>query len=116
MLRYQRFFRVYVYVCVLMCVCVNNTFFVYASVCSSSSLGITQAYVSFLYFLVEDIISLIDNVAMQLTNGFRDRTLQLNVISMCSHLKLYANQLEAIYKGMFLCCVFSNYDNCTNTP
>ncbi|XP_019697193.1 eukaryotic translation initiation factor 4E-binding protein Mextli isoform X5 [Harpegnathos saltator] len=47
---------------------------------------------------VEDIVSLIDNVAMQLTNGFHDRTLQLNVISMCSHLKLYANQLEAIYK------------------
>lgn len=36
---------------------------------------------------------------MQLTNGFHDRTLQMNVISMCSHLKLYANQLEAIYKG-----------------
>jgi len=48
---------------------------------------------------VEDIVSLIDNVAMQLTNGFHDRTLQMNVISMCSHLKLYANQLEAIYKG-----------------
>ncbi|XP_029668850.1 eukaryotic translation initiation factor 4E-binding protein Mextli isoform X6 [Formica exsecta] len=47
---------------------------------------------------VEDIVSLIDNVAMQLTNGFHDRTLQMNVISMCSHLKLYANQLEAIYK------------------
>ncbi|XP_012230384.1 eukaryotic translation initiation factor 4E-binding protein Mextli isoform X2 [Linepithema humile] len=47
---------------------------------------------------VEDIVSLIDNVAMQLTNGFHDRTLQVNVISMCSHLKLYANQLEAIYK------------------
>ncbi|XP_039312327.1 eukaryotic translation initiation factor 4E-binding protein Mextli isoform X3 [Solenopsis invicta] len=46
----------------------------------------------------EDIVSLIDNVAMQLTNGFHDRTLQMNVISMCSHLKLYANQLEAIYK------------------
>lgn len=50
-------------------------------------------------FSVEDIVSLIDNVAMQLTNGFHDRTLQMNVISMCSHLKLYANQLEAIYKG-----------------
>jgi len=50
-------------------------------------------------FSVEDIVSLIDNVAMQLTNGFHDRTLQINVISMCSHLKLYANQLEAIYKG-----------------
>lgn len=36
---------------------------------------------------------------MQLTNGFHDRTLQMNVISMCNHLKLYANQLEAIYKG-----------------
>ncbi|XP_014471596.1 PREDICTED: uncharacterized protein LOC106742821 isoform X3 [Dinoponera quadriceps] len=47
---------------------------------------------------VEDIVSLIDNVAMQLTNGFHDRTLQMNVISMCSHLKLYASQLEAIYK------------------
>ncbi|XP_070172449.1 eukaryotic translation initiation factor 4E-binding protein Mextli isoform X4 [Polyergus mexicanus] len=47
---------------------------------------------------VEDIVSSIDNVAMQLTNGFHDRTLQMNVISMCSHLKLYANQLEAIYK------------------
>ncbi|XP_011329101.1 eukaryotic translation initiation factor 4E-binding protein Mextli isoform X2 [Ooceraea biroi] len=47
---------------------------------------------------VEDIVSLIDNVAMQLTNGFHDRTLQMNVISMCNHLKLYANQLEAIYK------------------
>ncbi|XP_029164639.1 eukaryotic translation initiation factor 4E-binding protein Mextli isoform X3 [Nylanderia fulva] len=46
----------------------------------------------------EDIVSLIDNVAMQLTNGFHDRTLQMNVISMCSHLKLYANELEAIYK------------------
>lgn len=50
-------------------------------------------------FSVEDIVSLIDNVAMQLTNGFHDRTLQMNVISMCNHLKLYANQLEAIYKG-----------------
>ncbi|XP_020287318.1 eukaryotic translation initiation factor 4E-binding protein Mextli isoform X2 [Pseudomyrmex gracilis] len=47
---------------------------------------------------VEDIVSLIDNVAMQLSNGFHDRTLQMNVISMCSHLKLYANKLEAIYK------------------
>lgn len=44
-------------------------------------------------------MSLIDNVAMQLSNGFHDRTLQMNVISMCSHLKLYANKLEAIYKG-----------------
>ncbi|XP_017882250.1 eukaryotic translation initiation factor 4E-binding protein Mextli isoform X2 [Ceratina calcarata] len=47
---------------------------------------------------VEDIVSLIDNVAMQLTNGFHDRTLQMNVITMCNHLKLYAHQLEAIYK------------------
>ncbi|XP_017761916.1 PREDICTED: eukaryotic translation initiation factor 4E-binding protein Mextli isoform X2 [Eufriesea mexicana] len=47
---------------------------------------------------VEDIVSLIDNVAMQLTNGFHDRTLQINVITMCNHLKLYAHQLEAIYK------------------
>lgn len=53
----------------------------------------------FSHSLVEDIVSLIDNVAMQLTNGFHDRTLRMNVISMCSHLKLYANQLEAIYKG-----------------
>lgn len=36
---------------------------------------------------------------MQLTNGYHDRTLQMNVITMCNHLKLYANQLEAIYKG-----------------
>ncbi|XP_015440542.1 PREDICTED: uncharacterized protein LOC107195250 isoform X2 [Dufourea novaeangliae] len=47
---------------------------------------------------VEDIVSLIDNVAMQLTNGFHDRTLQMNVVTMCNHLKLYAYQLEAIYK------------------
>ncbi|XP_061937946.1 eukaryotic translation initiation factor 4E-binding protein Mextli isoform X4 [Apis cerana] len=47
---------------------------------------------------VEDIVSLIDNVAMQLTNGFHDRALQMNVITMCNHLKLYAHQLEAIYK------------------
>ncbi|XP_076632676.1 eukaryotic translation initiation factor mextil isoform X2 [Colletes latitarsis] len=47
---------------------------------------------------VEDIVSLIDNVAMQLTNGFHDRTLQMNVVTMCNHLKLYAHQLEAIYK------------------
>ncbi|XP_029037611.1 eukaryotic translation initiation factor 4E-binding protein Mextli isoform X3 [Osmia bicornis bicornis] len=47
---------------------------------------------------VEDIVSLIDNVAMQLTNGFHDRTLQMNVVSMYNHLKLYAHQLEAIYK------------------
>jgi len=53
-------------------------------------------------FSVEDIVSLLDTVAMQLTNGFHDRTLQMNVISMCSHLKLYANQLEAIYKGKWI--------------
>ncbi|CAL7935907.1 unnamed protein product [Xylocopa violacea] len=47
---------------------------------------------------VEDIVSLIDNVAMQLTNGFHDQALQINVITMCNHLKLYAHQLEAIYK------------------
>ncbi|XP_043665971.1 eukaryotic translation initiation factor 4E-binding protein Mextli isoform X4 [Vespula pensylvanica] len=47
---------------------------------------------------VEDIVSLIDNVTMQLTNGFHDQTLQMNVITMCNHLKLYAHQLEAIYK------------------
>ncbi|XP_003398902.2 eukaryotic translation initiation factor 4E-binding protein Mextli isoform X2 [Bombus terrestris] len=47
---------------------------------------------------VEDIVSLIDNVAMQLTNGFHDRTLQISVITMCNHLKLCAPQLEAIYK------------------
>ncbi|KAK9308770.1 hypothetical protein QLX08_001373 [Tetragonisca angustula] len=47
---------------------------------------------------MEDIVSLIDNVAMQLTNGFHDRTLQISVITMCNHLKLYAHQLEAIYK------------------
>ncbi|XP_031838543.1 eukaryotic translation initiation factor mextil isoform X2 [Nomia melanderi] len=47
---------------------------------------------------MEDIVSLIDNVAMQLTNGFHDRTLQMNVITMCNHLKLCAHQLEAIYK------------------
>lgn len=49
---------------------------------------------------MEDIVSLIDNVAMQLTNGFHDRALQMNVITMCNHLKLYAHQLEAIYKGI----------------
>ncbi|XP_043490618.1 eukaryotic translation initiation factor 4E-binding protein Mextli isoform X3 [Polistes fuscatus] len=47
---------------------------------------------------VEDIVSLIDNVTMQLTNGFHDQTLQMNVVTMCNHLKLYAHQLEAIYK------------------
>ncbi|XP_053983080.1 eukaryotic translation initiation factor 4E-binding protein Mextli isoform X4 [Hylaeus anthracinus] len=47
---------------------------------------------------VEDIVSLIDNVAMQLTNGFHERTLQMNVVTMYNHLKLYAHQLEAIYK------------------
>lgn len=52
------------------------------------------------FFAVEDIVSLIDNVAMQLTNGFHDRTLQTNVVTMCNHLKLYAPQLEAIYKGI----------------
>ena len=49
---------------------------------------------------MEDIVSLIDNVAMQLTNGFHDRTLQISVITMCNHLKLCAPQLEAIYKGI----------------
>ncbi|XP_014599754.1 PREDICTED: uncharacterized protein LOC106784565 isoform X2 [Polistes canadensis] len=47
---------------------------------------------------VEDIVSLIDNVTMQLTSGFHDQTLQMNVVTMCNHLKLYAHQLEAIYK------------------
>ncbi|XP_076670853.1 eukaryotic translation initiation factor mextil isoform X3 [Andrena cerasifolii] len=47
---------------------------------------------------VEDIVSLIDNVAMQLTNGFHDRTLQISVVTMCNHLKLYAHQLEGLYK------------------
>ncbi|KAI4502187.1 hypothetical protein M0802_002869 [Mischocyttarus mexicanus] len=47
---------------------------------------------------VGDIVSLIDNVTMQLTNGFHDQTLQMNVVTMCNHLKLYAHQLEAIYK------------------
>ncbi|XP_020707396.2 eukaryotic translation initiation factor 4E-binding protein Mextli isoform X8 [Athalia rosae] len=47
---------------------------------------------------VEDIVSLIDNVAIHLTNGYFDRTLQMNVITMCNHVKLYAHQLEAIYK------------------
>lgn len=56
--------------------------------------------IKILYFTVEDIVSLIDNVAMQLTNGFHDRTLQISVITMCNHLKLCAPQLEAIYKGI----------------
>ncbi|XP_066594525.1 eukaryotic translation initiation factor 4E-binding protein Mextli isoform X2 [Prorops nasuta] len=47
---------------------------------------------------VEDIVSLIDNVAMLLTNGINDQMLQMNVITMCNHLKLYAPQLESVYK------------------
>ncbi|XP_076291862.1 eukaryotic translation initiation factor mextil isoform X3 [Lasioglossum baleicum] len=47
---------------------------------------------------MEDIVSLIDNVAMRLTNVFHDQTLQMSVVRMCNHLKLYAHQLEAIYK------------------
>ncbi|XP_076243465.1 eukaryotic translation initiation factor mextil isoform X2 [Calliopsis andreniformis] len=47
---------------------------------------------------MEDVVSLIDNVALQLTNGFHERTLQMNVVTMCNHLKLWAHQLEAIYK------------------
>ncbi|XP_033232215.1 eukaryotic translation initiation factor 4E-binding protein Mextli isoform X2 [Belonocnema kinseyi] len=47
---------------------------------------------------IEDIVSLIDNVAMHLSNGYYDRMLQTNVITMCNHLKLYSHQLEAIYK------------------
>ncbi|XP_046746979.1 eukaryotic translation initiation factor 4E-binding protein Mextli isoform X2 [Diprion similis] len=47
---------------------------------------------------VEEIVSLIDNVAIHLSNGYFDRTLQMNVITMCNHLKLHAHQLEAIYK------------------
>ncbi|XP_078047083.1 eukaryotic translation initiation factor mextil isoform X2 [Augochlora pura] len=47
---------------------------------------------------MEDIVSLIDNVATRLTNVFHDQTLQMSVVTMCNHLKLYAHQLEAIYK------------------
>lgn len=47
---------------------------------------------------MEDIVSLIDNVAMRLTNVFHDQTLHMSVVRMCNHLKLYAHQLEAIYK------------------
>lgn len=47
---------------------------------------------------IEDILSLIDNVIMQLSNGYHDRMLQTKVITMCNHLKLYSSQLEAMYK------------------
>ncbi|XP_014204232.1 eukaryotic translation initiation factor 4E-binding protein Mextli isoform X2 [Copidosoma floridanum] len=47
---------------------------------------------------VDDIVSLIDNVAMHLNNGFYDQSLQNNIVRMCNHLKLYSQQLELIYK------------------
>ncbi|XP_043473733.1 eukaryotic translation initiation factor 4E-binding protein Mextli isoform X2 [Leptopilina heterotoma] len=47
---------------------------------------------------IEDILSLIDNVIMQLSNGYHDRMLQTKVITMCNHLKLYSSQLETMYK------------------
>ncbi|XP_032455373.1 eukaryotic translation initiation factor 4E-binding protein Mextli isoform X11 [Nasonia vitripennis] len=47
---------------------------------------------------VDDIVSLIDNVAMCLNNGYYDQSLQSNIVLMCNHLKLYSHQLEMIYK------------------
>ncbi|KAJ8670562.1 hypothetical protein QAD02_001821 [Eretmocerus hayati] len=47
---------------------------------------------------IDDIVSLIDNVAMNLNNGYFDQLLQSNVITMCNHLKLYSKQLESLYK------------------
>ncbi|XP_051156306.1 eukaryotic translation initiation factor 4E-binding protein Mextli isoform X5 [Leptopilina boulardi] len=47
---------------------------------------------------IEDSLSLIDNVTMQLSNGYHDEMLQPKVILMCNHVKLYSSQLETIYK------------------
>ena len=64
---------------------------------------IILTYFLLLCSIVEDIVSLIDNVAMHLTNGgYHDRMLQTNVIAMCNHMKLYFHQLESIYKGKLL--------------
>ncbi|KAK0180454.1 hypothetical protein PV327_006094 [Microctonus hyperodae] len=47
---------------------------------------------------VEDLVSLIDNVTSNLTNGFHDPSLQQNIITMCNTLKQCAHQFEAVYK------------------
>ncbi|XP_011496495.1 PREDICTED: uncharacterized protein LOC105361091 [Ceratosolen solmsi marchali] len=47
---------------------------------------------------VDDIVSLIDNVATHLNSGFYDQLLQTNIVTMCNHLKLFSHQLEMIYK------------------
>ncbi|XP_008555908.1 eukaryotic translation initiation factor 4E-binding protein Mextli isoform X2 [Microplitis demolitor] len=47
---------------------------------------------------VEDLVSLIDNVASNLSNGFHDPTLQQNIITMCNTLKQCAHQFEPVYK------------------
>lgn len=44
-------------------------------------------------------MSLIDNVATNLSNGFHDTALQQNIITMCNTLKQCAHQFEAVYKG-----------------
>lgn len=54
------------------------------------------------YFPVEELLSLINDVAMQLSNGSFDTNLQLNILAMYNNLKLYALQLEEIYKGLFV--------------
>ena len=49
---------------------------------------------------VDDIVSLIDNVATHLETGFFDQSLQSNVVTMCNHIKLHSHQLEMLYKGI----------------
>lgn len=50
---------------------------------------------------VDEVMALADSVCQHITNGNCDRSLQSNVLTLSSSLKLYGQQLEAVYKGIF---------------
>ena len=58
---------------------------------------------SLVFFLsVEDIMALADTVSMNLSNANFDQYLRLNITSLCNSLKLCGQQLEIVYKGMYV--------------
>ncbi|GLG96583.1 hypothetical protein R5R35_007291 [Gryllus longicercus] len=47
---------------------------------------------------VEDVMALADAVSMHIMNGNYDKVLQTNICTLCTNLKIYGSQLEAVYK------------------
>jgi len=62
---------------------------------------VTELILTDLYFVpVEEVMSLADSVCQLITNGgCDDRTMQASVLALSGSLKLYGQQLEAVYKG-----------------